>query len=573
MTQAQALSILKTGVNVFLTGEPGSGKTHVINEYVAYLRAHKIEPAITASTGIAATHIGGFTIHSWCGIGIKNKLEKRDLEKIASIGYVKKRVSRAKILIIDEVSMLLPGTLLMIDAVCRKIKGSAAIFGGLQIVLVGDFFQLPPVARNEVSYILQSTLINETVARFAYDSSVWAAANLTVCYLDEQYRQDDANFLDILTAIRCNKFGNKHLYQIETRKIAKHLAPDWVPKLFSHNFDVDRVNEEMLGKLISKQKTFLMLSEGLRPIVEALKKGCLSPEKLCLKVGATVMFTKNNLQDGFVNGTLGAVEKFDKVSGWPIVRTRQGRSIQVKPMDWIVEEREKTLAQITQLPLRLAWAITVHKSQGMSMDEAVMDLSGVFEFGQGYVALSRVRRLTGLYLLGWNAKTFLVHPEILAKDEIFRARSREAQENFSKIAKAELVKRQRDFIIACGGNLEADKNTIKNINGWQEKEKRIDTYNATLAIWNEGKNIAQIVKARGLKEATIINHIEQLVKNDQIKHQDFSRLLTPELANSLSEIHALFREIGTDRLSPIFEKLAGRYSYDELRIARIMYQK
>ncbi|OIO48228.1 MAG: AAA family ATPase [Parcubacteria group bacterium CG1_02_40_25] len=573
MTQARALAILKTGVNVFLTGEPGSGKTHVINEYVAYLRAHKIEPAITASTGIAATHIGGFTIHSWCGIGIKNKLEKRDLEKIASTGYVKKRVSRAKILIIDEVSMLLPETLLMIDAVCRKIKGSMASFGGLQIVLVGDFFQLPPVARNEVSNILQGTLIKETVARFAYDSSVWLSANLTICYLNEQYRQDDVNFLDILTAIRCNKFGNKHLCQIETRKIAKHLVPDWAPKLFSHNFDVDRVNEEMLGKLDSKQKTFLMFSEGPRPIVEALKKGCLSPEKLCLKVGATVMFTKNNLQDGFVNGTLGAVERFDKISGQPIVRTRQGRNIQVKSMDWIVEEREKTLAQITQLPLRLAWAITVHKSQGMSMDEAVMDLSGVFEFGQGYVALSRVRRLSGLYLLGWNAKTFLVHPEILAKDEIFRARSNEAQENFLKIAEAGLTKRHNDFIVACGGSLEVDKNTVKKINGWQKREKGIDTYSATLAMWNEGKNIAQIAKARELKESTIISHIEKLAKNKQIGRGDLSRLLTPTLANNLSEIHALFCEVGLERLSPVFEELAGKYSYDELRIARMMYQK
>jgi len=473
MTQAQALAILKTGVNVFLTGEPGSGKTHVINEYVAYLRIHKIESAITASTGIAATHIGGFTIHSWCGIGIKKKLEKRDLEKIASSGYIKKRVSRAKILIIDEVSMLLPETLLMIDAVCRKIKGSMASFGGLQIVLVGDFFQLPPIVRNEVNNILQGTLIKETAARFAYDSPSWATANLTVCYLDEQYRQDDANFLDILTAIRCNKFGDKHLCQIETRKIAKHLVPAWAPKLFSHNLDVDRVNEEMLGELISKQKIFLMSYEGPRPIVEALKKGCLSPEKLCLKVGATVMFTKNNLQDGFVNGTLGAVERFDKISGGPIVRTRQGRIIKVKPMDWIVEEREKTLAQITQLPLRLAWAITVHKSQGMSMDEAVMDLSSVFEFGQGYVALSRVRRLSGLYLLGWNKKTFLVHPEILAKDEIFRARSNEAQENFLKIAEAELTKRHRGFIVACDGSLEIDANAVKKINGWQKRERKV----------------------------------------------------------------------------------------------------
>src|SRR3989337_1132722 len=145
MTQEQALTILKTGTNVFLTGEPGSGKTHTINQYVAYLRERDIEPAITASTGIAATHIGGMTIHSWSGMGIKTKLDKYDLDKIASTEYIAKRVLRAKVLIIDEGSMLLSETLSMIDAVCREIKRSPDPFGGLQIILVGDFFQLPPI--------------------------------------------------------------------------------------------------------------------------------------------------------------------------------------------------------------------------------------------------------------------------------------------------------------------------------------------------------------------------------------------------------------------------------------------
>src|SRR3989338_10848077 len=145
MTQNQALSILKTGANVFLTGEPGSGKTHTVNEYVAYLRQHNIEPAITASTGIAATHISGITIHSWSGIGIKRKLDKYDLDKISSSSYVGKRVRRAKVLIIDEVSMLSAETLSMIDAVCREVKQNPEPFGGLQMILVCDFFQLPPI--------------------------------------------------------------------------------------------------------------------------------------------------------------------------------------------------------------------------------------------------------------------------------------------------------------------------------------------------------------------------------------------------------------------------------------------
>lgn len=451
MTQSQALAILETGANVFLTGEPGSGKTHTVNEYVAYLRARGVEPAITASTGIAATHIGGMTIHSWSGIGIKTKLGRHDLNKIASNERIEKRVQRAKVLVIDEVSMLSPGTLLMVDAVCREIKQRSEPFGGIQVVLVGDFFQLPPIVRTESENDAQVSLIEGLPARFAYDSPVWKRADLTVCYLTEQHRQDDGDFLALLSAIRQNVFGDDHLRRIETRKIKPHIAPKDAPKLFSHNVDVDRVNDGMLAKLSGESKDFFMSSQGPAAPVTALKKSCLSPENLHLKIGAAVMFTKNNPKDGFVNGTLGAVEGFDKYDGHPIIRTRGGKRIAVMPMNWTVEENGKARARITQLPLRLAWAITVHKSQGMSLDEAVMDLGDVFEFGQGYVALSRVRRLSGLYLLGWNSRAFQVHPEVLAKDVEFRSASNDAQANFSEIAPTALQKMWDGFIASCGG--------------------------------------------------------------------------------------------------------------------------
>ena len=140
MTQSQALSILMTGANIFLTGEPGSGKTYVVNSYVAYLRKYGIEPAITASTGIAATHIGGMTIHAWSGIGIKTKLDARDIKQIASNQYITRRIGKAKVLIIEEVSMLTPIILSLVDAVCRQVKQNQKSFGGMQVVFVGDFF-------------------------------------------------------------------------------------------------------------------------------------------------------------------------------------------------------------------------------------------------------------------------------------------------------------------------------------------------------------------------------------------------------------------------------------------------
>ena len=514
MIQSQALSILKTGANVFLTGEAGSGKTHIVNEYVAYLRGRGIEPAITASTGIAATHISGMTIHSWSGIGIKTKLDKRDLAKIASSQYIAKRVRRAKVLIIEEVSMLLPETLSMVDAVCREIKQNSEPFGGMQIIFSGDFFQLPPVVKTEIDDRGQTTFIEQSPARFAYESSAWAEANPVVCYLTEQYRQDDSNFLAILSAIRSNTFANDHLRQIATRKIARQSVPPDAPKLFSHNADVDRLNNAILEKIPGKPCVFTMSSAGPEALVASLKRGCLSPETLSLKVGAAVMFTKNNPKKGFINGTLGTVAGFNKSGGYPIVKTRSGQRIEVEPMDWTLEENGKVRAQISQLPLRLAWAITVHKSQGMNLDEAVMDLSDVFEFGQGYVALSRVRRLSGLYILGWNKRTFQVHPAILAKDETFRLASSNAEITFSKISPTEFQKRQSNFISVCGGKTvgrrQSNFATIRKIypNAYRPWDKGQDNNLRTLFV--KGLSVANLAKKFGRKNGAIRSRLIKL---------------------------------------------------------------
>lgn len=440
MTQEEALAILKTGANVFVTGEPGAGKTHTIHEYVQYAKAHKIPVAITASTGIAATHLGGITIHSWSGMGIKHQLTPHDIDSIASREYISKRINKARVLIIDEISMLSSNMLNMIDAICKSVKNTEEPFGGLQVIFVGDFFQLPPV-----------TKVGEVM--FAYNSPAWKNANPIICYITEQHRQDDIPFLELLSAIRSNTFDEIHLSHLEERRVEAHLAPRDIPKLFSHNVDVDRVNNEILSELPGEPQLFHMYTNGPAALIAALQKGCISPETLALKVGAAVMFTKNNPKEHFVNGTLGIVESFSKLDGHPIVSTKEGRLIDVEPMDWSIEENGRVRASITQLPLRLAWAITVHKSQGISLDAAVVDLQQVFEFGQGYVALSRVKRLSGLHLLGWNERAFTVHPEVLQKDEEFRDSSHIAQKLFANMKRKELATMHRNFVKASSGKV------------------------------------------------------------------------------------------------------------------------
>lgn len=473
MTQNEALTILKTGANVFLTGEPGAGKTHTINAYVRYLRMQGIEPAITASTGIAATHIGGMTIHSWAGIGIQHTLDKYALDKIASTEYVVKRILKNTVLVIDEISMLGPNTLDMVDAVCREVKQVQKPFGGMQVILVGDFFQLPPINKSPfqgnnqqnnfnnrvIDEYSQETFfpeIEEEAAQyaqkiFAYQSRAWQKLSPIICYLTEQHRQDDDEFLAVLSAIRNNSVQDMHLQMISARQIKNGQNHDNITKLFSHNADVDRINNNELSKIKDEVRTHTMRSSGKDSLVGALIKGCLSPEDLCLKKGAVVMFTKNSPREGFYNGTLGTVVDFENDTNYPIVKIHNGKNITVEPVDWSVEENGKIKAQINQIPLRLAWAITVHKSQGMSLDGAVMDLSQVFEYGQGYVALSRVRRLAGLHIIGINDKAMQVHPEILKQDVTFREQSIDAQNAFAEISKNNITELHKKFVIENGG--------------------------------------------------------------------------------------------------------------------------
>lgn len=557
MTQDQALNILSTGVNVFLTGEPGSGKTHTVNSYVAWLRAHDIEPAITASTGIAATHIHGMTIHSWSGIGVKESLSDADIDFIASKEHVVRRIQKTSVLIIDEVSMLSGNVLTMVDAVCKEVRHRDEPFGGLQVVLVGDFFQLPPIGKR-----------GGPAPAFAFEAPIWKDLNPVVCYLTEQHRQEDRRFLSVLASIRAGDPDPTTISTILSRESEFEDLEEDTPQLFTHNVDVDRINEDKLSKLPGSPKTYRMLGSGAPLMVEALKRGCLSPETLVLKEGAVVMGTKNNPAQGFANGSLGIVTGFERGTNYPEVELSDGRVITITPLEWAVEEGGKARAKITQLPLRLAWAITVHKSQGMSMDRAAIDLSRAFEYGQGYVALSRVRTLEGVHVLGWSEQALLVHPTVLAHDEQFKELSQEAAIGFDALVESgERKELEANFIRASGGSVsgvEAGSQPKKNT-------KKVSTYDTTLALIQEGKTIPEIALLRGLTFGTLCQHFEKLAELKSLPEGAFERSLPESLATSLPEIHAVFSKVGSAQLAAAFEELNHAFSYDELRLARVGY--
>ncbi|MEK7549888.1 MAG: PIF1 family DEAD/DEAH box helicase [Patescibacteria group bacterium] len=502
MTQDQALVILKTGASVFLTGEAGSGKTHTINRYTEYLREQKIDFAVTASTGIAATHIGGMTIHSWSGIGIASELSEDDLKHLGENSFVAKRIKKAKVLIIDEISMLDGNVLSLVERVCRKVRKATLPFGGLQVILVGDFFQLPPVASQG------------RPVQFAFDSEAWQSLSPTVCYLSEQYRQDDSRFLEVLTAIRKSACDEDHFETIRERLVTKEELPDDTTRLFPKNVDVDAINATELKRLPGKQRSFVMARRGPEVLTDALKRGCLSPEALELKEGAAVMFTKNNPSEGFVNGTLGVVVGFEEGRKYPIVETKSGKRITAEPMEWTIAEGDEVVAKVTQLPLRLAWAMTIHKSQGVSLDAAVIDLSQAFEYGQGYVALSRVRSLSGVHLLGMNQRALEVHPEVSVKDEEFRNLSLHAEARYEAMPKERLAELFRNFIIISGGTEKkgADPVAPKAYQKWTEAEDM-----ELIRLYRTKTPVKSLMAVFGRKRGAISSRIKKLGLGEERK--------------------------------------------------------
>ena len=261
MNQDEALEILKNGHNVFLTGAAGSGKTYLLNAYIQYLKAKGVNVGVTASTGIAATHMEGITIHSWAGIGLLRTASDAEIQKIVGIRRIARRFQKTQTLIIDEVSMLDAERFDLLEKVARLARGNEEPFGGMQVVLCGDFFQLPPVSN-----------VNEPSPEAIYKSVTWESMDLKVCYLHEQYRQGDNELLGILSAIRNASVDEVVVNRLsQCRNTIFPLAPSGrVVKLHTHNQNVDSENERELAMLPDHGRQYLMEMTGVPAIAEAL---------------------------------------------------------------------------------------------------------------------------------------------------------------------------------------------------------------------------------------------------------------------------------------------------------------
>ena len=405
--------VQNTDVHIFLTGKAGTGKTTFLRNLT--LNTHK-RMVVVAPTGVAAINAGGVTIHSFFQLPF-GPIVPDSQQPVSKLNKTKLKIMRSlDLLVIDEISMVRADLLDAIDAVLRKARRNKKAFGGVQLLMIGDIQQLAPVARPNEWELLQPYYKSV----YFFDSNVLQNNPYICIELDHIYRQNDGDFIEILNQVRNNCLDAKNLDMLNSRYL-----PDFNPNdndgyitLTTHNYQADDINEEKLKTIKSDMLTFKAMVQGIFP-----ENAYPTKEVLELKVGAQVMFVKNDpsSEKQYYNGKIGKIVSYNEDEG--LMVQCDDVVINVTPVQWhnfeytLNEEtneiEEKEIGTFTQIPLKTAWAITIHKSQGLTFEKVILNAELAFTHGQVYVALSRCTSMNGLILKSKISRNVLFNDNVI----------------------------------------------------------------------------------------------------------------------------------------------------------------
>jgi ATP-dependent DNA helicase PIF1 len=390
---------IESGKNLFITGGAGTGKSYTLNQL---RKQYKI--AVTSTTGISAMNVNGQTIHSWAGIGICNKEIDTVVNEIRyKKQFILNQILNCEILAIDEVSMLDGRTMDYLNEVLKKVRVNLNPFGGIQILAIGDLFQLPPVKAEN---------------HFCFESGAWFNANFETIILDKVYRQNDIKFITALNNARIGALTDYDDILLQSRNSHNdkyYINESDILHLFGTNKQADSYNLFKFEK-IEEEPTVYHAEDKIKGeniyYAKALEKNCQAPIQLALKPTARVMLLRNtDFSRGLVNGSLGIIESMSEYS--ILVKFDNGEEEYINKHEFEYWAEGEIKATRKQFPLRLAYGLTIHKSQGMTLDCVRINMERIFAAGQAYVALSRAKSLDGLYLKNYSASRVFADEKII----------------------------------------------------------------------------------------------------------------------------------------------------------------
>lgn len=394
--QALALDLCESGENIFLTGGAGSGKSYVIREFMKKKDDQQLP--ILASTGAAAVLLGGRTFHSFFGLGIMEGGAQATLQRVLQNKNVLKRIKKVEGIIIDEISMI-PGEALMVaEKVAQEARGSKLVWGGLRVIAVGDFGQLPPVTRNGQK------------RDWCFLNDVWQRSGFQVCELKLNQRIHNNEFLNVLDEVREGRLTERVRNFLEERT-KPHDEDHPGTRLFPRREQSESYNQKKLSEINETEFIVDSIYLGDQKYIEILGKSAPVPAQLKLKIGCRILFLKNDMQKRWVNGTRGTLTGFEV--DHLTIRKDGGREVKVEKMSFSLLDADANVkASVIQFPVNLAYATTIHKSQGATLDELWCDLGALWEPGHAYVALSRLREPSGLHIVRWSPRSIIIDPEV-----------------------------------------------------------------------------------------------------------------------------------------------------------------